>query len=479
MDLIILPADGVTSNYLLDLNSSLTQMIGETQPGSSSYYLLGLDVIGQQQGANWSYFGYDGLGSVRQVTNSAGTIGYSANYDPYGTPLEQFGTLPTNLGFTGEYTDPSGQLYLRARYANPSTGTFISRDPFEGYMQRAMSRNGYSYVEGNPVNFADSSGRFPFLAIGIILTVALVGSAAHNLFVDQGRGVGGAHQFDPAECIDWGDVARAMGAAGLGLGEALAGVLLSPFYAGRNLRNYLDGRPLQTPREINRDLLGWIGLGDEYDQLINNLYFNVGSLAGDLAVIAVSLGSFTKISQALQGGRTAILAASNGTRVTVQLVSAGSGQMVIGVIGAAGAAGQVILKIKGTSSGGEPPCNGVLPCTRSQTGNTSKNAEILEESMAKAGNPRPSGGGYAPHHIVPSTDKDAEAARNILERFGIDINSHLNGVWLSHPTPHLNFKTRAYIRNVTSLLNGAQNQGDAVKVLQFVRSGLANGTFPY
>ena len=71
----------------------------------------------------------------------------SCRTDPYGNPLEQFGTLTTSLGFTGEYTDPSGQLYLRARYANPSTGTFLTRDPFEGVMMQAMSRNGCHYVE--------------------------------------------------------------------------------------------------------------------------------------------------------------------------------------------------------------------------------------------------------------------------------------------------------------------------------------------
>jgi len=146
-------------------------------------------VIGQQQSANWSYFGYDGLGSVRQVTNSTGVVGYSANYDPYGNPLEQFGTLPTNLGFTGEYTDPSGQLYLRARYANPSTGTFLTRDPFEGYMQRAMSRNGYSYVEGNPVNYRDPSGKEIVTTIVVTVVVVAILSAiaaqAWNNFINN------------------------------------------------------------------------------------------------------------------------------------------------------------------------------------------------------------------------------------------------------------------------------------------------------
>jgi len=189
-------------------------MIGETQPGSSSYYLLGLDVIGQQGGANWSYFGYDGLGSVRQVTNSTGTIGYSANYDPYGAPLEQFGTLITNLGFTGEYSDPSGLLYLRARYANPSTGTFLTRDPFEGVMMRAMSRNGYSYVEGNPVNYADPSGKFWPAAIGaaiLVAKIAVIATAAVLVYLNTYRALDAVrcanNPSDPS-CNDGSDPIR-------------------------------------------------------------------------------------------------------------------------------------------------------------------------------------------------------------------------------------------------------------------------------
>ncbi|MEO8609210.1 MAG: RHS repeat-associated core domain-containing protein [Chloroflexota bacterium] len=64
--------DGVTTNYLLDPTSGLTQVLGEFKPGRGTYYLLGLDVIGQQQGTDWSYFGYDALGSVRQLTDASG-----------------------------------------------------------------------------------------------------------------------------------------------------------------------------------------------------------------------------------------------------------------------------------------------------------------------------------------------------------------------------------------------------------------------
>jgi RHS repeat-associated protein len=150
----------VQTDYLLDPTSGMTQVLSETTGGVETAYLLGLDVIAQEQGSTWSYFGYDALGSVRQITDATGAVGYSTNYAPYGTVIEQFGTLKSSLGFTGEQTDPTGLLYLRARYANPALGMFLTRDPFEGEMDRVMSRNGYIYVSGNPINRLDVSGQY-------------------------------------------------------------------------------------------------------------------------------------------------------------------------------------------------------------------------------------------------------------------------------------------------------------------------------
>jgi RHS repeat-associated protein len=79
------------------------------------------------------------------------------------TPLESrlyapYGTLQTPYGFTGEPTDGNALLYLRARYYAPSLGVFTALDPLEGIVQRAMSLNGYSWVEGNTINYVDPSG---------------------------------------------------------------------------------------------------------------------------------------------------------------------------------------------------------------------------------------------------------------------------------------------------------------------------------
>lgn len=167
--------NGLPTQYLLDLNSSLTQVLGEFKPGDETYYLLGLDVIGQQRNGEWDYFGYDGLGSMRLMTDAAGLLTYATSYAPYGTPFERFSIPNTSLGFTGEFSDPTGLLYLRARYMSPELGMFLSKDPFGGVASMAMSQNGYSYVHGNPVNYTDPSGKFVLLALAAIGAGALIG----------------------------------------------------------------------------------------------------------------------------------------------------------------------------------------------------------------------------------------------------------------------------------------------------------------
>lgn len=68
------------------------------------------------------------------------------------------GSFDNSFGFTGEQTDSTGQVYLRARYYAPEMGIFPSLDPFEGIHSRPMSLNGYSWVEGNPIMNTDPNG---------------------------------------------------------------------------------------------------------------------------------------------------------------------------------------------------------------------------------------------------------------------------------------------------------------------------------
>ncbi|MBQ3600328.1 MAG: RHS repeat-associated core domain-containing protein, partial [Lachnospiraceae bacterium] len=61
--------------------------------------------------------------------------------------------------YTGEqYNANTGLYYLRARYMNPSTGTFISMDSYQGSIYDPVTLHKYLYAGANPVTYVDPSG---------------------------------------------------------------------------------------------------------------------------------------------------------------------------------------------------------------------------------------------------------------------------------------------------------------------------------
>ena len=92
------------------------------------------------------------------MTNPDGNIVLAKAYDPYGVNNLNNGTASTNYGFTGEYTEPTGDIYLRARHYSPGVGRFMTRDTWDGDINKPLSLNRWNYTRGNPVNFVDPSG---------------------------------------------------------------------------------------------------------------------------------------------------------------------------------------------------------------------------------------------------------------------------------------------------------------------------------
>jgi RHS repeat-associated protein len=139
--------------YTLDLNSGLTQLLDD----GTNTYTYGLGRISQTN-VTTEYFLGDALGSVRQMTNNLGDITLINAYEPYGNMTHSAGNSQTNYGFTGEITDATGNIYLRARYYNPLDGRFLSRDTWGGDTNIPMSFNAWLYTYANPVNATDPSG---------------------------------------------------------------------------------------------------------------------------------------------------------------------------------------------------------------------------------------------------------------------------------------------------------------------------------
>ena len=150
----------VVTQYLLDTQPALTKVIGATVGGNTDRFIhapRGIHSVENSSGS-WRYALQDGLGSVRAEVDNLGAVQASQSYAPYGEVFGASGSFASPYGFSGEQTDGNGQVYLRARYYNPSIGVFNALDPFEGSVGRPMSLNGYSWVEGNVVNMVDPSG---------------------------------------------------------------------------------------------------------------------------------------------------------------------------------------------------------------------------------------------------------------------------------------------------------------------------------
>jgi RHS repeat-associated protein len=158
---------GVTTEYLVGtLNPThLPQVVDEIVNGTvTRTYAYGLQRISenQQLSGTWtpSFYGYDRHGNVRFLTNAAGAITDTYQYDAFGMLITSTGTTPNNYYFSGEWLDGSvGLYYLRARYYNQATGRFWARDPVEGVQCCGMSWNPYLYTKNNPVNAVDPTGQ--------------------------------------------------------------------------------------------------------------------------------------------------------------------------------------------------------------------------------------------------------------------------------------------------------------------------------
>ena len=149
--------NGVTTNYTLDLNAGLTQVLND----GTNAYVYGLGRIAQVN-ATTEYFLGDALGSVRQMVNASGTITLAKGYTPYGEVMSTAGSGTSIYAYTGEQTDVSGLTYLRARYYASYLNQFIQPDTIVPDPYIPADWNKYSYVWNNPVNFTDPSGRTLF-----------------------------------------------------------------------------------------------------------------------------------------------------------------------------------------------------------------------------------------------------------------------------------------------------------------------------
>ena len=156
--------------YLNDVNGSLTQVLAELDANGNEkcWYTRGAELISQERNGAISYYLTDGHGSVRQLTDSTGTVTDTYVYDAWGNLISSTGDTENSYLYCGEQLDSTtGLYYLRARYMNPATGTFISMDTYQGTLFEPATLHKYLYANANPVMNVDPTGYFTLAELNV------------------------------------------------------------------------------------------------------------------------------------------------------------------------------------------------------------------------------------------------------------------------------------------------------------------------
>ncbi|MEU9399231.1 LamG-like jellyroll fold domain-containing protein [Streptomyces sp. NPDC048242] len=98
---------------------------------------------------------------VGQFTDSGAALTGSTTYDPFGKVLNTLGMVGS-LGYQSEWTDPdTSQVDMAARWYNPNTGQFTSRDTVGlNPVPDSVAADRFAYGNDNPLTNTDPTGHW-------------------------------------------------------------------------------------------------------------------------------------------------------------------------------------------------------------------------------------------------------------------------------------------------------------------------------
>jgi RHS repeat-associated protein len=145
---------------------ALEVTITGTQRITKSYYFAGSQLIALRvytapTSSVLYYLHGDHLGSTSLTTDASGNAVARQLYDAWGNIRYVTGTLPTDIGYTGQRLDNStGLMYYRARYYAHYLNRWLSPDTIVPDQANPQSLNRYSYGLNNPVRYTDPTGHY-------------------------------------------------------------------------------------------------------------------------------------------------------------------------------------------------------------------------------------------------------------------------------------------------------------------------------
>jgi RHS repeat-associated protein len=152
---------GTTTSYVVDTSLPYASVVEEYSGTTlAARYDYGDDLVRMDRGSGVYYYIYDGLGSTRQLVNTAGAVTDTWGYSAFGELASHTGGTVNPFLFNAQQFDQaSGDYYLRARYYDQSNGRFISQDPYSGSDEDPVSLHRYLYASDDPVDRVDPGGQ--------------------------------------------------------------------------------------------------------------------------------------------------------------------------------------------------------------------------------------------------------------------------------------------------------------------------------
>jgi RHS repeat-associated protein len=154
----------------------------------------------------------DGLGSTVALTDATGASQTQYSYSPFGAQSASGATTTNSYTYTGRESDGLGINYYRARYYNPATGRFMSRDPEDGKAVDPKTLHKYLYAGSDPVNGIDPTGRVD--TIETIFTTTVISAPVEIAAEELGYAVAKAFCF----------IAKTLARATLGIPIGMSGI---------------------------------------------------------------------------------------------------------------------------------------------------------------------------------------------------------------------------------------------------------------
>ena len=455
----------------------------------------------------------DGLGSVSAVLREGGAVAASLSYSPWGEEELATESLPgygdrferPHYGYNAEQSSPEGGLqYLRARWYDPSMGTFGSRDSYLGDAADPATLNRYAYAGGNPVASCDPTGHESRVKYG-----GANANRIRRLASNPRRGAGAstgtwmsrnytqkALSSKKPGLLTTRRVSNPVLASGgkrraavqssaksvvsTGVGKMQAWVAGQT--TGRSLTSRLAATRGGTRAAAKRSALYGQARRDRDRQM--ELFCTTAEYFGSPGKRSLVSDPHTTLDIVGTLDPTPL---SDGANALAYWIEGDYENMAISAIAALLPYGGDLLKggklaksIAKAASEATEESAAALKLGRSAS------SKILARNMEEVGISRPSSG-YAAHHIVAGGDGRADPARQILKHWEIDINDPSNGIFLpaqreivSESAYHPGLHTNKYYDEINIRLTRVSGSKKGVlEELDKIREELLAGTFEY